>query len=103
MYGVSHVFVPQIVVQMHPFSQNRPTRPYIPDPLSQIQTTLKEVINAALIFVELVFADRGLYLNVFCGTNFADTWIRNILRLIFADEQRLKVYEASHKNIEVNK
>ena len=34
---------------------------------------------------------------------FADTWIRNILRLIFADEQRLKIYEASHENIEVKK
>ena len=63
------MFLPQTVVQMHPFSQNRPTGPYI-----------LEVINAALIFVEPVFADRGLYLNVFCGTNFADTWIRNILR-----------------------
>ena len=74
------MFLPQIVAQMHHFSQIRPTGPQIPDPLSQIQITLKEVINAALIFVELVFADRGLNLNVFCGTNFADTWIRNILR-----------------------
>ena len=42
--------------------------------------TLKELVNAALISVELIFADRGLNLKVFCGTNFADAWIRNILR-----------------------
>ena len=73
------MFLPQIVAQMHHFSQNRPTGPQIPDPLSQIQTILKELINAALIFVELFSAERGLNLNVFYGTNFADAWIWNIL------------------------
>ena len=32
--------------------------------------TLKELINAALIFAELIFADKGLSLKVFCGTNY---------------------------------
>ena len=32
--------------------------------------TLKELINAAFIFADLIFANRGLNLKVFCGTNF---------------------------------
>ena len=27
MYAVSHVFLPQVIVQMHPSSQNRPIGP----------------------------------------------------------------------------
>ena len=42
--------------------------------------TQKELTNAALIFAEQIFADRGLNLKVFAELIFADAWMRKLLR-----------------------
>ena len=54
-----------------------------------IWPTLKELINAELIFAELIFVDTGLNLKNFGGTNVCGCLnSKQFAPLIFADEQR---------------